>query len=131
MTVSTKGRLRAAILAATVAVMAFGIADAQAARIDTEFGDTGVNCGAGPDPNHCLYSGFITSPKNKCLAGRTVKMFALFTGGGQKLVDTDRTSKHGAFAGLGKPSTVSAAKFKVLEKRVHGDTCKADKFVGA
>jgi hypothetical protein len=118
-------------VATVMAVMAVGTADAQAAHINTHFGDTSVNCLAGPDLNHCLYSGFITSPKHKCLAGRTVKMFALFMGGDQKLVDIDKTSKQGAFAGLGEPSTVSAAKFKVLKERVRGDTCEGDTFVGA
>jgi hypothetical protein len=128
---STNGRLRAALVAATLAVMLLGAAQANAKAIDTDFGDTSVSCLSGPDPDHCLYSGFITSPKHKCLPGRTVKMFALFMGGDQKLVDTDRTSRHGAFAGIGQPSTVSAAKFKVLRKKVRGGTCEGDTFTGA
>jgi hypothetical protein len=88
----------------------------------TTFGDVGVNCGIDP-PNPediCLYSGYIDSPRAKCIPNRRVKMFALVgVEERPKLVDIDGTSRKGAFAGLGRPSDVSAAKFKVL-KRVIG-----------
>jgi hypothetical protein len=123
-------RLGISVGLATVAVLWLGAGQAQAKVIDTDFGDTGVNCLAGPDADHCLYSGFITS-KDKCLANRKVKMFRLLTGGETRLVDTDRTSGNGAFAGIGRPSEVSAAKFKVLREKRGNDVCGGAHFTGA
>lgn len=46
--------------------------------------------------------GKIASPKEKCIAGRTVKIFRRPPGGGEfRLVDTDRSSKNGFWAGGG------------------------------
>jgi hypothetical protein len=104
----------------------------------TQFGDVGVSCGIDP-PNPedtCLYSGYIESPKAKCIPNRRVKMFALVgMAGNPELVDVSKTSKKGAFAGLGRPSDVSAAKFKVT-KRVIGSgdkkvVCRAQSLVSA
>jgi hypothetical protein len=120
----------AGLVAATLAVMSLGVAQAEAKAIDTQIGDLSVDCGQDPDPDTCIYSGFIDS-KKKCLADRKVKMFALFMGGEQKLADTDKTSAHGAFGGRGITGNVSAAKVKVLKKTVRGDTCKGATFTGA
>jgi hypothetical protein len=97
----------------------------------TSFVDVGVNCAPELPPDKCLYSGVIDSESKKCIAGRKVKMFAFINGGTvTKLVDTGTTSKHGAFAGMGISSDVSAAKFKVVESKVGDLTCKGKSFTG-
>jgi len=93
-----------------------------------------VSCGGHPDPNLCVYSGFVDSTNAKCLPGRTVKMFR-FINGEIKLVDTGKTSRRGGFGGVGPPSDVSAAKAKVL-KRVVGSganrvVCRGASYTGA
>jgi hypothetical protein len=97
-------------------------ASAGGGSFPTTFGDVGVSCGIDP-PNPedtCLYSGYIDSPRAKCIPNRKVKMFALVgVEGNPELVDVGTTSRKGGFGGLGRPSDVSAAKFKVT-KRVIG-----------
>ena len=45
------------------------------------------------------FTGKVTSPKAKCRAGRTVKLYREDdSGGGDDLVGTDRTNKSGAWA---------------------------------
>jgi hypothetical protein len=98
----------------------------------TVFLDTGVNCSAELPGDNCLYSGVIGSENKKCIEGRKVKMYAFVNGGAdQVLVDTGTTSERGGFGGMGIPSDVSAAKFKVTESQVGNVTCKGKKFVGA
>jgi hypothetical protein len=98
----------------------------------TEFLDIGVSCGADLPGDRCLYSGVIDSESKKCIEGRKVKMYALLNGGADtQLVDTGTTSEHGGFGGMGIPSDVSAAKFKVSKSQVGNLTCKAKKYVGA
>jgi hypothetical protein len=46
--------------------------------------------------------GKVASPKKKCISGRTVKIFRRPPGGGDfRLVDSDRSSKRGYWAGGG------------------------------
>ncbi len=87
---------------------------ALAASIATDFGEVGVDCSG--NANKCRYFGYITSPNDKCLANRKVKLFRLLIDGSTELVDVARTSKHGGFGGVGKSSEISAAKFKVLSQ---------------
>ena len=95
-----------------------GLAEAKGGSAKTSFVDIGVSCGGDLPNDKCLYSGVIDSESKKCIEGRKVKMFALLDGGSTtKLVDTGTTSKHGGFAGVGMPSEVSAAKFKVVESK--------------
>ena len=102
---------------------------------ETEFIDTGVSCSPELPGDKCLYSGLIDSESKKCIQGRKVKMFALLEPQPgeivNKLVDTGTTSKKGAFAGFGRPSDVSAAKFKVTKTTVGDVTCKGASFTGA
>jgi hypothetical protein len=113
-------------------------ASAGGGSFPTTFGDVGVNCGIDP-PNPqdiCLYSGYIDSPRARCIPNRKVKMFALVgVQGNPELVDVGTTSRKGGFGGLGRPSDVSAAKFKVL-KRVLGSgdnkvVCRAKSITSA
>jgi hypothetical protein len=107
-------------------------AEAKGGSAKTSFIDVGVSCGGELPTNKCLYSGVIDSESRKCIQGRKVKMFALLDGGlTTKLVDTGTTSKHGGFGGFGIPSEVSAAKFKVVESKVGGLTCKGKSFTSA
>ncbi len=98
----------------------------------TVFLDIGVSCSADLPGDKCLYSGVIDSESKKCIEGRKVKMYAYVNSGtDQVLVDTGTTSEHGGFGGMGIPSDVSAAKFKVSESQVGNLTCKGKKFVGS
>ena len=126
----------AAVVAMGMFVSFGGTAGAQGGgTAKTSFIDTGVNCAPGLPDNKCLYSGVIDSESKKCIQGRKVKMFALVEKSpGEittKLVDTGTTSKNGAFGGLGRPSDVSAAKFKVTTSQVGDLTCKGKSFTGA
>jgi hypothetical protein len=98
-------------------------ASAGGGSFPTTFGDVGVSCGIDP-PNPvdiCLYSGYIDSPRAKCIPNRKVKMFALVgVSGDPELVDVGTTSKKGAFGGLGRPSDVSAAKFRAVKRVIGG-----------
>jgi hypothetical protein len=124
----------------TLALAGLGSAPASAGNrsFPTTFGDTQVSCGIeNPGPEEiCLYGGYIESPRAKCIPNRKVKMFALVgVAGTPELVDVGKTSREGAFGGLGRPSDVSAAKFRVLRKTIgSGDakiTCQARSFTGA
>jgi hypothetical protein len=62
-------------------------------------------------------------------------MFALVgMAGVPELVDVGKTSREGAFAGIGRPSDVSAAKFTVLRKTIGSGNdkivCMAKTFTG-
>jgi hypothetical protein len=122
-----------AAIAMTGALVFAGNAGAQGGKeAKTTFVDTGVSCSPKLPSGKCLYSGVIDSESKKCIEGRKVKMFALINGGLEtKLVDTGTTSKNGAFGGLGRPSDVSAAKFKVKTSEVGDLTCKGKSFTGA
>lgn len=126
-------RIVAAVVAVGTLVSLSGTAGAQGGgTAKTSFVDTGVSCAPKYPDGKCLYSGVIDSESRKCIQGRKVKMFALLDGGATvKLVDTGTTSKHGAFGGLGRPSDVSAAKFKVTTSEVGTLTCKGKSFTGA
>ena len=124
----------------TLAMAGLGSVPASAGggSFPTTFGDTQVSCGIEhPSPEEmCLYGGYIQSPRAKCVPNRTVKMFALVgVAGTPQLVDVGKTSREGAFGGIGRPSDVSAAKFRVLRKTIgSGDakiTCRARSFTGA
>ena len=80
--------------------------------------------------DNVLYAfGGLTTPNSKCLANRTVKIF--FTNSnGTKLVDTDRTSNTGTWAGRGNIPLPTKARFTVTRKtfghRGHRRTCAGD-----
>ena len=61
--------------------------------------------------------GKVVSPKEKCVAGRTVKIFRRPPGGGAfRLVDSDRSSKNGFWAGGGYEN-INAQEGKVTVER--------------
>ena len=122
----------AVVGAALVASASFGTsASAHGGTAATKFLDIGVSCSGDLPSDQCLYSGVIDSESKKCIEGRKVKMFAFVNGGTDtQLVDTGTTSKNGAFAGMGISSDVSAAKFKAVQSKVGGLTCKGKSFTG-
>ena len=127
------------IVLSTMAMAGLGSVPASAGggSFPTTFGDTQVSCGIEhPSPEEmCLYGGYIRSPRAKCVPNRKVKMFALVGTGTPELVDVGKTSREGAFGGIGRPSDVSAAKFTVVRRTIgSGDakiTCQARSFTGA
>ena len=122
--------MSATVACLVLGALALGATQAQGrANIDTDFADHGVDCGFAPPD--CLYSGTLSSPDDRCLRKRKVQMFRILTSGKRVLVDTDRSSRHGNFVGLGASSEVSAAKFKVLPKQVGNDRCQGESFTGA
>lgn len=61
------------------------------------------------DPDQSYFVGHLTSANPKCLAGRKVKiLFGYKDSPDPRLVDTDRTSKRGAFAGDGRSTHATA-----------------------
>ena len=84
---------------------------------------------SGPDMP-VFFAGNVHSPRRACIANRKVKMVVHYTDGSTQLLDTDLTSKHGAWSGGGRfrSGDVDRAVAKVLRKRISRDPrriCKA------
>jgi hypothetical protein len=63
--------------------------------------------------------GKVASPKEQCIAGRTVKIFRRPPGGGDfRLVDEDQTSKNGFWAGGGFEDINAQVGKVTLERKV-------------
>lgn len=120
--------IRTIVVCMVFGAMAVGATQAQAAKIPTDFADHQLDCGWAPP--ECLYYGQISSPKEKCIRGRKVQIFRLLMNTERQLVDTDKTTRHGNYAGLGLSSQVSAYKVKVLPKRVGDDRCRGVSYIG-
>jgi hypothetical protein len=77
------------------------------------------------------FVGHLESPNEKCLKGRTVKLY-LRNGntGKSKLADTDTTAKQGHWVLDGDLFTIDRAKIKVTRERIgrpgHRHICEAD-----
>lgn len=117
-----------ALAAASLLAIAIGAAVAHAATVNTtiEIRDLDTN-----DPHDATASGVIDSPRAKCLANRKVKFFKNVNNDHFVLLDTDRTSKRGAWSARG--DIENAFGFPVLKVRVtrktynHGNlVCKGD-----
>ena len=88
--------------------------------------------GVGPT----FIGGLVHSEKPGCIADRKVKLFAYFSEGTSKrgaekvLIDTDRTSQNGAWAGYGDFTGSIGAQATVVKKdigpRRHDHVCGAD-----
>jgi hypothetical protein len=112
---------RIVVVAATVVAVSLIVAAVASARVETtiEFRDSS---GA---PGDRLLFGTVDSPQGKCRSGRTVKVFVRRLpgkgGGPLELLDTDRTSRHGAWAVRGNLFGVPSAEIRVANKRLgHG-----------
>jgi hypothetical protein len=84
---------------------------------------TGIQFSAAtPDDSHIIVSGFISSDRQECLGNRLVKLYAVepADGGGETLtlLDTDRTSKHGAWAAMADDKPSGGELRAVVTKRV-------------
>jgi hypothetical protein len=84
--------------------------------------------------NDYRYYGTVSSPKDRCVPGRTVKIFSL-TPEGSKLIDTDRTSRNGFWFGGGDftPPGVTGTdgvRVRVARRDIgrhgHRHACRAD-----
>jgi hypothetical protein len=77
------------------------------------------------------FVGHLKSPNDKCLRGRTVKLF-LRNGNNdkEKLADTDKTGKRGHWVLDGNLFTIDRARIKVTRKTVgsgdHRRVCESD-----
>jgi hypothetical protein len=80
--------------------------------------------GAHCELDHCFYAGVVESPKPKCRAGRTVKVFDTVDGS-YHLFDTARSSKHGAWAAQGIIND-TPIKFVTPKKKLKGAACAKD-----
>jgi hypothetical protein len=70
--------------------------------------------------------GTVSSPKNQCVGGRTVKIVRRFPAGGEpKLIDSTRTSKNGDWAGGGVEGISSVEGKVTVTRKVLGSlVCK-------
>jgi hypothetical protein len=120
-----KRRSLTAVGAAAVLVLGLGVALAHAASFNTQIEVRAFDTNPGDTDD--VFTGDLKSPRSKCLPRRTVKMFKQ-TSSGFKLVDTDLSSKHGAWGTRGNLAGEPPLKFKVTEKRYnHGNlVCKGD-----
>jgi hypothetical protein len=93
--------------------------------------DQFTQTGEGPTL-HGKFVGHLESPKEKCVRGRTIKLFLRNGNNGKtKLADTDHTGKRGGWTVEGDLFTIDRAQIKATRKVIgSGDNrrvCKADK----
>lgn len=73
-------------------------------------------------------TGRVSSHNPKCVARRTVRL-VYFYPEGKRLVDTDLTSAHGVWGGVGSANGLTGLRFTVTRKKVgprrHRRTCAA------
>ena len=60
--------------------------------------------------------GHLTSPNPKCVSGRTVKLFFVYTSTGRTLADTDLSSTHGIWALTGDNTDFTSIHLVVARK---------------
>ncbi len=81
------------------------------------------------DPDSELPDGAVTSSQKRCIANRKVTVYFAGSSGPFVKVDTDRTTTHGGWAGLGPASGTSRIKAKVAKSHYgpkhHRKTCAA------
>jgi hypothetical protein len=84
---------------------------------------------AAADTTRSLIYGHLESPRHKCLPNRKVQIVAHFPSG-NRVLDTDRSSRNGFWEGLGNFIGADSAEAKVVRKRTgrpgHRHVCKAD-----
>jgi hypothetical protein len=126
--------LKALLLCTALAFVAFGaLAAARTASSPTKVVlDQFTETGSGPDAQG-HFVGHLESPKQKCVQGRTVKLFMRDGNNGEiKLVDTDQTGRRGGWTLDGGLFTIDRAQVKVTRERIgSGDNrriCQAGKF---
>ncbi|UJA21275.1 hypothetical protein HJD18_14350 [Thermoleophilia bacterium SCSIO 60948] len=128
-------RVTRAVLALTalaaVAVVLPGTAQAATKQTRIVFdnaiviGQTPIRGGMGGGAEDFLITGHLRSA-DKCLGGRKMTMVAIRAGERRK-VDTDRSSRAGAWAFRGRlNSSVDDLKITVKRSRAGGDTCGSD-----
>src|SRR3954469_15507807 len=134
-------RLRptALVLGAVLALLALGaVAVAATPSSPTKVVlDQFTQTGSG-ETEHGHFVGHLESPKQKCVRGRTVKLFMRNGNDGTiTLADTDQTGRHGGWTLDGGLFTIDRAQVKVTRERIgSGDNrriCKAgtvSKFFG-
>jgi hypothetical protein len=120
-------RIRGLAGLAAASVLALGVASATGHRAQAptslelvEFADSNG------DMSDDYIIGTVSSPKGKCVGGRTVKITRRFTmGGDPKLIDSTRTSKNGYWAGGGVEGINSVEGKVTVERKVLGSLeCK-------
>jgi hypothetical protein len=125
-------RLIVAALAAITALVLSPVAQAATTKFPTTINQQAV--WPGPNPNSAFFASNVRSPKRACVRDRTVIVVITYTNGSRQLLDQDRISVHGAWAGGGtfKSATGIDKLFaKVTRKRIvvhhHRALCKAAK----
>jgi len=118
-----------------LALAAIGLMASPASAHDTSFDSTiEIEGLVGVNVNDYRYYGDVSSPKDRCVPGRTVKIFSL-TLEGPKLIDTDRTSRNGFWFGGGDftpPGTTGTDGVRVrvaprdIGRHGHRHVCRAD-----
>jgi hypothetical protein len=124
-----RGIVGAFVAAAIALTLGAGAVLARAAPISTEVDLKGFGLG----PSLAQAEGLVSSPNDKCVSRRKVKIFVLYASDPPELIGADSTSHNGAFFVTGNPSSSSsptALKAKVLRKTIgrrhHHRLCKAD-----
>ena len=108
-------------VAALLSLLAIGVG---AARAGVPTGIAADDSGTlSDDPGQTYFVGHLTSPKAKCVADRKVKILYGYNGSPDpRLVDTDHSSKEGAFAGDGPTQHAGNGlvfiRVRVLEKNI-------------
>ena len=121
-----RGRIGAAAAACGVLALSAGVAQAGIAT-GIEMDGTG---NSGVSLETTWIAGHLTSSKQKCISGRTVKVFFhYFSETGFRQVDTDRSSTSGEFAGAGPTARgedmreVDTFRIVVPAKKIGTKTC--------
>ena len=122
--------MRRTCLAAGIAigVLAVSLGTASGTTTYSTAIEPDYNDGPGPPVS---FIGHLTSPKAKCLPGRTVKMLTHYPNGTTKVLDTDVTSKNGFWGLRGDFTGADQGHIKVTRRTIrihhHRRICAADK----
>ena len=110
-------------LGTAVLVLGLGVALAHAASARTNLNVLGYVLNS--DDSDDVFTGNLNSPNRRCLPNRRVRMYKE-TGSGFKLVDTDRSSRHGAWATRGNLHGQPDLKFTVARRTYGNLLCRRD-----
>ena len=121
--------MRGRLLMGLVFVALFQLSTSAPAHNTTHETTITFDGSAGGGTDFILF-GTVASPNGRCVGGRTVKLFEVIDDGPDQLVDVDKSSGNGSWAGRGDFSGPGDARVVVTRSkfggRNHRHICKPD-----
>jgi hypothetical protein len=105
-----------AVVFAVALVAGIGTATAGIPHYFTTVDATGTF--VGPSTERFLEYGQVYSSKRRCRANRRMKMVANYPDGSRKVLDTGRSSSHGAYALVGDFEGAEGGRIRAAPKRI-------------